>query len=555
MAIYDFETKEQRRLTNKGSWEAGPGEPGGSVFSPDGRLVAYSWRVKADENWHYDLRLVAAHDADAEPRIVYSNPEFYYIEPSGWSPSGEILISGTRDDGSTAIGFVAVETGEFQAVKTLQWTPPRLSLSPDGRWIGYDVPSTTHQPRRDIYLLAADGSRETLLTGHRANDVVLDFTSGSDVLLFASNRTGSYGLWAAAISSEGVPDEPRLLQRDIGSVEPLGVTRDGSLFYARAIGARDVYTAEVDLATGRLLSQPALVEGLHQGVQGVWSPDGRTLAYLATPGSVGGYGDEVRVILRSWPEGREREIAPDIWVNPWRMISWSPDGERLMIASMSARGARNGIYALDVESGETALLVREPTDQRVGLRTVGWGADGQTFLYRMVYELAEDGETEHAFYRVDPGASEGKRIHVSKRDKIVLSVLSPDRDEIAYRVLGPNRRVEIISVEGGTPRTVWKPDGKSVDRGFSWTPDGKALLLLRHVGWGQEDSKDNAYVELWVVPTDGSAPRKTELTSKGFYALSVHPDEKTVVYTEGSPDFRIWKMQNYIAAEPNSMSE
>ena len=542
----------------QGSWEAGPGEPGGSVFSPDGRFVAYSWHIKADENWFDDLRVIDAHDADAEPRIVYSNPEFYYIEPSGWSPSDEILIHGTRDDSSTAIGFVAVETGEFKAVKTLQWTPPRLSFSPDGRWIGYDIPSTTHRPRRDVYLLAADGSRETLVTGHRANDVVVGFTPGSDVLLFASDRTGSDGLWAAAISSEGVPGEPRLLQRDFGSVEPLGVARDGSLFYARAIGARDVYTAEVDLATGRLLSQPALVEGLYQGsnVGARWSPDGRTLAYLATPGSVGGYGDEVRVILRTWPEGREREIARDIWVNPWRMMSWSPDGERLMLASMSARGERNGIYALDVESGETALLVREPTDQRVGLRTVGWGADGQTVLYRMVYELADDGETEHSFYRMDPGASEGKRIHVSKRDKIVLSVLSPDRDEIAYRVLGPNRRVEIVSVEGGPPRTVWKPDGESVDRGFSWTPDGKALLLLRHVGWGKEDSgKDDSYVELWVVPTDGGARRKTELKSEGFYALSVHPDGKTVVYTEGSADFRIWKMQNYIAAEQNSLSE
>ena len=222
LAIYDFETKEQRRLTNKGSWEAGPGEPGGSVFSPDGRLVAYSWRVKADENWHYDLRLVAAHDADAEPRIVYSNPEFYYIEPSGWSPSGEILISGTRDDGSTAIGFVAVETGEFQAVKTLQWTPPRLSLSPDGRWIGYDVPSTTHQPRRDIYLLAADGGRETCLQA--IAPTMSSWTSRPAAMCFCSRATAPAltGLWAAAISSEGVPDEPRLLQRDIGSVEPLG---------------------------------------------------------------------------------------------------------------------------------------------------------------------------------------------------------------------------------------------------------------------------------------------------------------------------------------------
>ncbi len=254
LAIYDLETREQRRLTKKGSWNAGPGEPGGSVFSPDGRLVAYSWRVKADEDWLYDLRVVDTDDADAEPRVVYSNPEFYYIEPSGWSPSDEILIYGTRDDGSTVIGFVAVETGEFKAVKTLQWTPPLLSLSPDGRWIGYDIPSTEHQPHRDVYLLAADGSRETLVTGHRANDVVVGFTPGSDVLLFASDRTGSNGLWAATISSEGVPGEPRLLQRDFGTVAPLGVARDGSLFYARAIGARDVYTAEVDLATARLLS-------------------------------------------------------------------------------------------------------------------------------------------------------------------------------------------------------------------------------------------------------------------------------------------------------------
>ena len=342
MAIYDFDTGEQRRLTKKGSWNAGPGEPGDSIFSPDGRQVAYSWHHKTDTDWLDDLRVVDAYDPDAEPRIVYSNPEFYSLDPAGWSASGEILISGTRDDGSTDIGFVAVETGEFKAIKTLDRTPALLPLSPDGRWIGYDIPSTEHQPHRDVYLLAADGRREMLVTGHRANDVVVGFTPGSDVLLFTSDRTGSNGLWAAAIS-EGVPGEPRLLHRDFGSVDPVGIARDGSLFYARAIGARDVYTVEVDLATGRLLSQPALVKGLHQGsnVQGIWSPDGRTLAYLATPGTIGGHGDEVRVILRTWPEGRERGILPDIRVNSFRRMSWSPDGERLMLTSMSARGERN----------------------------------------------------------------------------------------------------------------------------------------------------------------------------------------------------------------------
>ena len=246
-------------ITNKGSWSAGAGEADRSIFSPDGRFIAFN-RIREDLS--YDLRVIAAHEPGAKPRIVYSNPEFRYIEPDGWSPDGEILVMIVRQDWTSIFGFVSVETGELRVLKTHRGHRRSPWLSPDGRWVAYDPPSALHTPNRDIFLLAADGSRETLITDHQANDFVLGFSPDGGTLLFASDRTGSYGLWGVRISHEGLAGEPRLVQRDIGSITPLGVTKDGTLYYAKALGSIDIYTVQIDLMTGRLLSKPALISGL-----------------------------------------------------------------------------------------------------------------------------------------------------------------------------------------------------------------------------------------------------------------------------------------------------
>ena len=56
---------------------------------------------------------------------------------------------------------------------------------------------------------------------------------------------------------DGTPQgAPELVKQDIGQAQPIGFTRTGSFYYGLVIGASDVYTADFDPATGKVVTQP-----------------------------------------------------------------------------------------------------------------------------------------------------------------------------------------------------------------------------------------------------------------------------------------------------------
>jgi Tol biopolymer transport system component len=272
--------------------------------------------------------------SDGESMLLYSGNEFLTMQAVGWSATDDILVAGKRADWTTAVGLVPVEGGDLRIVKTIASNNPTFRISPDGKWIAYDIASKEHAPRRDVYLLAADGSRESRVTSHQANDYVIGFTPESKALLFVSNRTGSYSLWAADILKNGSTAEPSLIQRDIGPILPLSITPDGAMFYARAIGAKDIFTAEIDWESGRIVAKPKKVQGLYQGSNrnATWSPDGRSFVYFASESlRYDHVGSIVRLVVHSWPDGEESEILPSgIELSPNYAVQFSPDGKRVM---------------------------------------------------------------------------------------------------------------------------------------------------------------------------------------------------------------------------------
>ncbi len=56
LAIHDMVTGKDRRLTNKGSWAVSNDNAGYSLFSPDGKQVAYTWRIWAKNQT--ELRII-----------------------------------------------------------------------------------------------------------------------------------------------------------------------------------------------------------------------------------------------------------------------------------------------------------------------------------------------------------------------------------------------------------------------------------------------------------------------------------------------------------------
>jgi hypothetical protein len=47
---------------------------------------------------------------------------------------------------------------------------------------------------------------------------------------------------------------PELIKKDLGAVTSMGITRQGSLYYALSTSTRDVYTAEINPETGAMIT-------------------------------------------------------------------------------------------------------------------------------------------------------------------------------------------------------------------------------------------------------------------------------------------------------------
>jgi hypothetical protein len=211
VAIHELATEETRRLTSDAALWTAEGWAGFSLFSPDGRQVAYEWG-----QWNSELRLVALDGS--KPRVLLPSKRDWWIVPCDWSSDGRYILihyyrAGRREPSQIAV--VAVADGSLRVVKTLDPRQPRNSrnmwFSPDGRYIVYDLLPPGARNERDVAIVSVDGMLESSLVENPADDYVLGWSPDGRSIVFASSRSGAYGIWAIPVS-KGQPDgEPRLL--------------------------------------------------------------------------------------------------------------------------------------------------------------------------------------------------------------------------------------------------------------------------------------------------------------------------------------------------------
>ena len=130
-----------------------------------------------------------------------------------------------------------------------------MSLSPDGRYVVYELEPKRNSGKRDIHLLATDGSSDRPLVEHPADDGVPFWTPDGKRILFLSDRSGTKGLWMLDMDDgkpEGTPKQVSYMAR----ATPIGLTRDGSLYYFVETPSHDIYVATVDLEAGKVLAKP-----------------------------------------------------------------------------------------------------------------------------------------------------------------------------------------------------------------------------------------------------------------------------------------------------------
>ena len=506
LAIREIATGKARRLTNKGSWDDSNEYALFSRWSSDGRKIAYTWQNK---DGVFGLRTVGL-DGSA-PHVLYtSKGEISYNEPTSWSPDGkQVLVKLLREDESGQMALISVADGSVRVLKDLPlgWA----YFSPDGRHIAYSR-------NGDIFLRSADGSRDTPLVEHPANDYVLGWASDGKSILFTSDRTGTSDAWAVPVSEGTSQGAPKLIKRDIGKISSMGFTREGTWFYGLRTGTQDVYVAALHRESGEISSPPRKASQRFEGsnTSPDWSPDGQYLAYVSRREHSAFY-----LCIRTLKTGEEREFFPKFK----RMYRprWSPDGRSILVYA-AEQNNRRGLYQIDAQTGDVTSIVQYMLNW---IPEYTWSLGGKAILYtcnvpdtdlmRILMRELETG-TENELYRSASPGYTGKL------------ALSPDGRWLAFCEANLLR---VMPTAGGKARKLIEPGQISA---IAWTDDGQDIFLVK--GWPN--------TELWRIPASGGEARKLGLAMDRIRHLRVHPDGQQIAFDSGHANSEVWMMESFL---------
>jgi Tol biopolymer transport system component len=344
LAVRDLASGKMRLLTSKA--QGSPEFAWFSVFSRDGRKIAYSWM---NREGFYELRVVDADGSNA--RTVYRNPETRFVQPSSWSPDGSRLLTlFFRRDNISQIVMVSLADGSVQVLRSLPWVyPKRMEISADGRSVVFDSFAGTKPGPRDLFLIDLKDLSQRKLTSTAADEVFPTWKADGSGVVFLSDREGEPALYEMGLDGS----EAKLLEKGFDRALLLGLNRD-QLFWARR---KDDSTINlVVIGAEGVLKLPGSSPALGN--------TGGTLAYLAQAGSEN-FAQPARAIrIRNLETNEDRELKTSM--AHVEAMSWSPDDSKLLASGSDGKG-RSGLFLMDARHGTTRLLASAPDSDYRGI--------------------------------------------------------------------------------------------------------------------------------------------------------------------------------------------
>ena len=501
------------------------------VLSPDDKKVAF---VRYPNRVGVTTRIEVDSVEGENRETLYDPKDNGNMLTCDWSPDGKnILISVQAADRSVFLATLGLQDKKIQRLVTLNWEMPRRAkYSPDGRFIAYD---STKGGDSKIYLISADGSRESVLVDSPGQDDSPLWTHDGRFLLFRSNRSGKWDLYALGIKNGQSSGHEILIKPNLGvSTFLRGVTAEDQLFYYEQVGGRDIAVTEriddlAQTAQFRILPKVQTTENRSPN----FSPDGKRLVYLAK--SPRSKGRKIRIT------NLEGKILKDIPLEPQIMTIWppifSPDGKKIVLRVYDAKREAK-IMVLSAETG-TLLKVFSPLEQKGYSRPLGWSQDSRLLYVMLVSQevrkswlatidvetekviestllsenvgrvkLSPDGNYLAMFSSTDPSPGQERKTQLVLRSLVDGSeqllredqidnhriVWDFDSRHLFYRKLNDENRLYRFSIDTGE-EAVLLADLKGLEL-FSVSPDGKYWAFENR----QSGANPNGRVaRIWVL--------------------------------------------------------
>ena len=546
LSIIDLKTKERKCISDfKNEGE----QAYYSIWSPDGKWLAFFWWEMGDKDF-YNISVIDVTGNNSKK--LFTSDKVSWIELGNWSADGKYILAALslNDNQECQIVRISTEDGSLQILKTVEkpYLGGKPLFSPNGRYIAYEIPDDKASGNSDIYIYSMDDKQENALFKHPAHDYILGWTPDGNNILFASDRTGTVDAMIIPVNEGKTTGQPKTVKSNIGSIVPMGFTKDNKFYYGDWPGQRNVFSAEIDIENGKTIKKPTLLINRFEGRNGTpaYSNNGKYLAYISKRGIVNMGKSETVLCIKDMETGVEDVIFP-----PYEIAgsvshpTWSPDDNK--IALMCRKGGRQTISQFNIPERKFTPLVTEAVDQPFYTDNAypQWSGDGKTLYY---LQVSKDSDVSRILARnLDTGKDKELFRYQSEdmKDRIFNISISPDRKWLSAINGGEKRILNLISTDDGQLKHLFSFDckgGESLPQ--VWSKDGKYILypyVTKDRGWS-----------LMRIPVDGGEKMKIELGVVGISSPSLHPDGRTLTFSSAGyslPKNNIWVMENFLPKE------
>ena len=442
------------------------GSPRRVIDSIGGADVSRSGRLACFRLVDGDVQLVTSSLDGTGLQVIAQSVAGYHLYPR-WSPDGR-WIAFQKGDGLRYDVFVIPHGGgeprkltdERNIIRGLAWLPDNSGIvyaSSRGSTVPYLPPLALWEVR-------LDGS------GHRQITPVDAWYDQPDVhssgMVSAARMRMRFDIWKFPFDRVPAENVRRAQQvtRQTGQVLTPTVAPDGSemAFLSDSGGHGNLWVLSSQTGELRQITFEA-DPGVTVGVP-VWSPDGRSIAFVSSKGRSG---FDFGVWLVN-PDGTNLRNVAEQGLG----MAWSPDGQWIYYADSSA----GALYKVPASGGTPIRVRSEPTRNVIGLH--------DATLYYMLERALLDGRPELEIHAATPEDGPSRalaRVPVSRVPnwQIVNPALSPNGEWLAMPLtVGFTTNVWVLSTRTGAWRQVTDFGERPtfIARRVSWSSDGRSIL-------------------------------------------------------------------------------
>lgn len=334
---------------------------GHPVLSPDATRVVYTVRTtNLDKNrgntqlWMIDLRA-----PNAAPRQL-TRGDASAGDPQ-WSPNGDAIYFLSSRSGSSQVWQLPLNGGEAARVTDLPLDVDTYRLSPQGDRLAFSM---------GVYLdcadLACTKKRLDEKAKNKASGMVYDqmfvrhwdtWADGRRNALYSAPIDAAGKVSAAPVSLSGTLDGDAP-SKPFGDNSEYNFSPDGKTvaFSVRVAGRAESWSTNFDVytipAAGGQAPRNLTADNPAWDAKAAYSPDGRTLAYVAMT-KPGFEADRFHLVLMDVATGKKRTVADD-WDRSVADFRWTPDGKAFLVAADDV--GQHRLFHIDAANGKVTAL-------------------------------------------------------------------------------------------------------------------------------------------------------------------------------------------------------